>query len=192
LKTNRYLGIDESRFGKDPEIYVAVFSDQMIDITKRDEELPKKRGRSNVAAASNWVDYRHILVSHSSIEQYGLKLVRAAIFSRFIEDYFNLRGELELVIIDGHVRGHELDIVREILDPIPMPDIRGEVKADSKYPIVNSADHIANQLGRYYSNIAEITSRDERKQCELKFKGTLLEVPLDEYLIKLFEDDKAK
>jgi len=144
MKKRGYLGIDESNHGKYPEIFVAVYSDDIEDIKKT--KLYKKRDHENIFSVLGERDFRYSLIPEEYTRILDKHYINLLVFSNFIKHC----GDLELVIIDGEIRSYDLKQIERMIYPFSNPRIKCEAKADIKYKIVNVADHIANLLYKHH------------------------------------------
>jgi len=143
----RFLGIDESNHCKSPEIYVAVFFTKKKDIEDK-LHIEKSRKNKNICDILCGRDFRYIIIprEHKEILGSGTNIM-TVVFTEFIK-YFK---DLDSVFIDGNVPFGVLINVENFLYPRSCPKLIGIPKADSKYPIVNIADRVANLLFRHHT-----------------------------------------
>ena len=153
LKQRGYLGIDESNHGRWPEIFVAVYSKFYQDIVEHEKQLSKIRrnGSSAVLPIVKNRTFRHILIPESYGRKVGGDGTSLVVISEFIK-YF---GDVEEVVIDGKpkLEGHMVENLERMVHPTKLPKVSFIVKGDTKFQLVNIADHVANLLHKYYSKL---------------------------------------
>ncbi|MFH1211099.1 MAG: hypothetical protein V1645_04265 [archaeon] len=149
-KKRGYLGIDESNHGRYPEIFVAVYSEIPSDVVEHDIIIPKVRKRHGGAILPilKSRSFKHILIPERYGDLFGGKGTSLVVVSEFIR-YFD--NNLDGVIVDGEPKWEVIEGLEKMLHPTPLPRISFVAKGDTKFGIVNLADHVANLLHRYYS-----------------------------------------
>ena len=158
-----FAGIDESNHGRDPEIYVAVYSDEVDDVVpnyyfSRNNRmirgrLKKKNGAFYVSDCHN-LKFRYIIVTQKHKEfltRCGLKAdreIRIAALSSFASAFH----KLDLFLVDGDLDEYSLNRTKLLVPSHIFPKkIEAMPNADMIYPLVNTAHHVAYALHNYYS-----------------------------------------
>jgi hypothetical protein len=153
LKKRGYLGIDESNHGRWPEIFVAVYSKFYQDIVEHEKQLSKVRrnGSSAVLPVVKNRTFRHILIPENYGHSVGSDGASLVVISEFIK-YFD---DVEEVVIDGKPKweGHMIENLETLVHPTKLPKVSFIIKGDTKFKLVNLADHVANLLHKYYSKL---------------------------------------
>ena len=167
-----FLGIDESNHGRDPEIYVGVFSNNIDDIIKHEELIGKKRATAKTSSSALFENiFAYIMFRKEERESIGDYNMKAIAFFELIKFF----SGLDRIIIDGELRKTDYQKLQSLMGT--HPGITAESKADQHYKIVNTADHIANILYRHYSNLDNIENNVIFK------KNLIIPNSLDSYLI---------
>ena len=179
-----YLGIDESNHGRFPEVFAAVRSISHQDIKPNESGLPKKgnRRKKNVYDILRPTqDFRYILFSRDDAEKVGKENMKTVVLAECLKYY----EDTELVIFDGTFVDSTLEDLARILHPQRIPEIRGEAKGDTKYPLVNLADTAAHSLFRYYERF-KFNPNQARKYIKHK-----LDPEIELYALALKRLDKS-
>jgi len=147
------LGVDESNHGRDPEVFVAVYSDNPREIRARDQLLKKDRDNGQLERELKNYDYRFILFSRKFKQYFNEHLIKVIAISEFISYFQNNEqfGNLEKVVFDGELRKQDVDVINAIIEPMPKPIITSAVRGDVTIPLVNRADRAAALLFKYYT-----------------------------------------
>ncbi len=137
------MGIDESNHGRYPEIFVAVYSEIPDDVVEH-EQLPKVRKRHGGAILPflKSRSFRHILIPERYGDLFGGKGTSLVVVSEFIRYFNNLEG----VIVDGEPKWDVIEGLEKMLHPLPIPKVSFVAKGDTKFGIVNLADHVALEV----------------------------------------------
>lgn len=144
----KLLGIDESNHGKYPEIFVGVYSENLEDLLET-EGLGKIRRNSKLdSAIKKNQDFKYVVVPKEYAKILGRKNIPRVACAELIKSF----NGLDSIIVDGDFPKIFKTDVRRIAYPIKAGNIKTIPKADITYPLVNSADHIANLLHRHYSH----------------------------------------
>lgn len=154
LECTRFLGIDESNHGHDPEIFVGVYSDNPFDILSnrflRRPRLPKKRriGRFLEDALKQECDFHYLYLPDEFKANFGEELMKVIAIAELIK----AGNGIEKVIFDGKIRLEYRSALRLALPGKELPSCGVYTHADQKYPIVNMADNVANIILRLKQN----------------------------------------
>jgi len=146
-----YLGIDESNHGMFPEIFVCVHSTRHTHIREMGG-LPKRRKDEPVYKILKRAGFRHIIIP----QEYSLFMdhseIRVMSICELIRSFLESEGSIDAVLVDGGLRPDEMEAIHMILYPRNTPSIIAQSSGDTIYPIVNTADAVANSLHRYYAS----------------------------------------
>lgn len=175
MQKKGYLGIDESNHGRYPEIFVAVYSENLEDLVEHQKLSKMRSARRSIDPLLGDRKFRYILIP----EKYGMLLhnqsVSLVIFSEFVHHFDNI----EKVVVDGESNLFMLSDFKKIMSPMKYPEIECIAKADTKYTLVNIADNIANLLYRDFN-------RSHSSYICKKYADNLIEPDIEGY-IKLFK-----
>lgn len=166
-----FAGVDESNHGRDPEIYVAVYSDKTEDIApsyrfSRNSRmirgvLEKKNGRFHISDCHG-ISFLYIIVTQEHKEflrRHRLKAdkdIRVAALSAFAKAFH----KLDMFLVDGNFGGDVLDKIRQLVPPHLFPKRIGAMpSADTIYPLVNTAHHVAYALHNYYNEPINLNTK---------------------------------
>ena len=154
MRDARYLAIDESNYGKWPEIHTCVGSNNPQDVEKNGTIPKRKKGISLTPEEQE--SSKHLIISREHFDAFGgerglfCRLVRVVACVELIRQH----PYAEAIIIDGEI--HELlleEMRRKIYKNHYHPKIEGIANADRHYPLVNRADTIARALFRRYRDM---------------------------------------
>ena len=164
-KTTGYLGIDESNHGRDPEIFVAVFSIREIDIIKSDNKISKIRnGKKGIQEILKERIFHYSQISKNDVKNLTNNQIKEIVFYHLIKSFSN-EYNLNKVIIDGELGSTSQ---RTISDKLGL-EILVEPKADQYFHIVNLADQVANNLYRNHA-----TNSDYNLE---QYKSSYVDIP---------------
>ncbi len=157
MKTfKKLLGIDESNHGKYPEIFVGVYSENLEDLLET-EGLGKIRRNSKLKdALTKNQDFRYVVIPKEYAKILGKKNIPKVACAELIKSF----NGIDSIIIDGEFPKIFKTDIRRIAYPVKARNIKTIPRADITYPLVNSADHIANLLHRHYSHGKNIGNND--------------------------------
>ena len=158
-----FAGVEESNHGRVPEIYVAVYSDRVEDVTPRYGyslskrkiigRLKKNNGEFRISKGHG-VNFRYLIATQENkdfLARKGLKpdrWIRIAALSAFAKALHRQ----DLFLADGVLDRDDIDKIRLLVPPHLFPKRIGAMpNADMIYPLVNTAHHVAYALHNYYS-----------------------------------------
>jgi hypothetical protein len=135
-----YLGIDESNHGKYPEIV------HMGDMPKKRHFTFETALKANFPKLLGRKSFMQAILREEQAATNGYKAAQAHAIAALINHF----GYLDRIIIDGAIPKGTIDaVLKEIPESIHAA-LTCEAYADTKYPLVNKADEIANILFHQY------------------------------------------